>query len=233
MTLTELKAMQRELSQQKALLTSLIKAFPDMVFLKDAQGVYQACNPVFERFMGRSERDILGRTDAQLMSSHAAEHFARNDQQAMQAWQPLVFEETVTFAADGYQGQFETIKTPIRDPAGRATGVLGVSRDITDRKRAAQEMAELGELMELWQWALERALGVHGMIFGYFKGNRVFMNTVARPLADGRVVVHLPVRDKFDPTHEEHEDPKAPVGATPITLEEAQALVGDSLDTIA
>lgn len=100
-------------------------------------------------------------------------------------------------------------------------------------KRAAQEMAELGELMELWQWALERALGVHGMIFGYFKGNRVFMNTVARPLADGRVVVHLPVRDKFDPTHEEHEDPKAPVGATPITLEEAQALVGDSLDTIA
>ncbi|MFP5486401.1 MAG: PAS domain-containing protein, partial [Gammaproteobacteria bacterium] len=117
--LTELKKMQRELSQQKTLLTSLIKAFPDMVFLKDAQGVYQACNPVFERFMGLGERDILGRADADLLPREAAEQFARNDRHAMQAWQPLVFEETLTFAEDGYEGQFETIKTPIRDPQGR------------------------------------------------------------------------------------------------------------------
>ncbi|NUN62933.1 MAG: diguanylate cyclase, partial [Burkholderiaceae bacterium] len=156
--LTELKAMQRELSQQKALLTSLIKAFPDMVFLKDAQGVYQACNPVFERFMGRSERDILGRTDAELMSPEAAEHFARNDQHAMQAWQPLVFEETLAFAGDGYEGQFETIKTPIRDPQGRATGVLGVARDITDRKRAAQEIERLAFYDALTQLPNRRLL---------------------------------------------------------------------------
>ncbi len=156
--LTELKKMQRELSQQKALLTSLIQAFPDMVFLKDSQGVYQACNPVFERFLGRRESDILGRTDAQLMSSHAAEHFARNDQQTMQAWQPLVFEETLTFAEDGYEGQFETIKTPIRDPQGRATGVLGVARDITDRKRAAQEIERLAFYDALTQLPNRRLL---------------------------------------------------------------------------
>ncbi|MDY0107892.1 MAG: PAS domain-containing protein, partial [Giesbergeria sp.] len=156
--LTELKQMQRELSQQKALLTSLIKAFPDMVYLKDAQGVYQACNPVFERFLGRSERDILGRTDAELMSQHAAEHFARNDQHAMQAWQPLVFEETLAFAEDGYEGHFETIKTPIRDPQGRATGVLGVARDITDRKRAAQEIERLAFYDALTQLPNRRLL---------------------------------------------------------------------------
>ena len=156
--LTELKKMQRELSQQKTLLTSLIKAFPDMVFLKDAQGVYQACNPVFERFMGLSERDILGRTDADLLSPEAAEHFARNDRHAMQAWQPLVFEETLTFAEDGYEGQFETIKTPIRDPQGRATGVLGVAREITDRKRAAQEIERLAFYDALTQLPNRRLL---------------------------------------------------------------------------
>ena len=156
--LTELKKMQRELSQQKTLLTSLIKAFPDMVFLKDAQGVYQACNPVFERFMGLGERDILGRTDADLLSPEAAEHFGRNDQHAIQAWQPLVFEETLTFAEDGYEGQFETIKTPIRDPQGRATGVLGVSRDITDRKRAAQEIERLAFYDALTQLPNRRLL---------------------------------------------------------------------------
>ncbi|KLR57305.1 hypothetical protein [Diaphorobacter sp. J5-51] len=97
-------------------------------------------------------------------------------------------------------------------------------------KRAAQEMAEVGELMEMWQWALERALGVHGTIFGRHKGNLVFLDTVARPLADGRVVVHLPVRDKFDPPHDGHQDPQAPSGAVPITAEEAQALVGEPLE---
>jgi diguanylate cyclase (GGDEF)-like protein len=47
------------------------------------------------------------------------------------------------FADDGYEGRFETILTPIRDLAGKTTGLLGVARDITDRKRAAQEIERL------------------------------------------------------------------------------------------
>ncbi|MCZ2405610.1 MAG: EAL domain-containing protein [Burkholderiales bacterium] len=141
--LTELKNAQSELQRQKALLTSLLKAMPDMVYLKDTQGVYQACNPVFERFMGRSEREILGRTDAELLAPAAAAHFSRHDRHAMQAWQPLAVEDTLVFAEDGYEGQFETILSPIRDVQGRTTGVLGVSRDITDRKQAAQEIERL------------------------------------------------------------------------------------------
>ncbi len=138
--LTALKNAQAEALQQKALLSSLLKAMPDMVFLKNTQGVYQACNPVFERFMGRSEREILGRTDADLLLPAAAAHFSRCDRQALQAWQPLVIEDTLVFADDGYEGQFETILTPIRDVSGQATGVLGVARDITDRKRAERRI---------------------------------------------------------------------------------------------
>ncbi|HMZ86934.1 MAG TPA: PAS domain-containing protein, partial [Giesbergeria sp.] len=141
--LTALKNAQAEALQQKALLSSLLKAMPDMVFLKNTQGVYQACNPVFERFMGRSEREILGRTDADLLLPAAAAHFSRHDRQALQAWQPLVIEDTLVFADDGYEGRFETILTPIRDLAGNTTGLLGVARDITDRKRAAQEIERL------------------------------------------------------------------------------------------
>ena len=141
--LTALKNAQAEALQQKALLSSLLKAMPDMVFLKNTQGVYQACNPVFERFMGRSEREILGRTDADLLLPAAAAHFGRHDRQALQAWQPLVIEDTLVFADDGYEGRFETILTPIRDLAGNTTGLLGVARDITDRKRAAQEIERL------------------------------------------------------------------------------------------
>jgi len=141
--LTELKRIEEELAHQKAHLARVVNAMPDMVFLKDAQGVYLSVNPVFERFAGRPERQIVGCSDFDLVAQLEAERFRNYDLRAMQAWQPLVYEETLTFAEDGYQGQFETIKTPIRDLHGRVTGVLGVCRDITDRKRAEQEIERL------------------------------------------------------------------------------------------
>ncbi|MFN4119353.1 PAS domain-containing protein, partial [Acidovorax sp.] len=141
--MTELKRVEAELAEQKAHLARVVNAMPDMVFLKDVNGVYLSVNPVFERFAGRPERHIVGCNDYDLTSPAQADQFRKYDQRAMQAWQPLVYEETLTFAEDGYQGQFETIKTPIRDMNGRVTGVLGVCRDITDRKRAEQEIERL------------------------------------------------------------------------------------------
>ncbi|WP_298212523.1 EAL domain-containing protein [Acidovorax sp.] len=141
--LTALKRAEEELAQQKTQLARVVSAMPDLVFLKDAEGVYLSVNPVFERFAGRPERQIVGCNDYDLVGPAQADRFRKYDQRAMQAWQPLVYEETLTFAEDGYQGQFETIKTPIRDLHGRVTGVLGVCRDITDRKRAEQEIERL------------------------------------------------------------------------------------------
>ncbi|WP_345067235.1 PAS domain-containing protein, partial [Acidovorax lacteus] len=141
--LTGLKRIEQELEQQKARLASVVNAMPDMVFLKDVEGVYLAVNPVFERFAGRPESDIVGRRDEDLFGQEQAEQFRRYDHKAMAAWQPLAYEETLRFAEDGYEGLFETIKTPIRDLSGQVTGVLGVCRDITDRKRAEQEIERL------------------------------------------------------------------------------------------
>ena len=56
-------------------------------------------------------------------------------------------------------------------------------------KQAALDIEEVGELLEIWQWSLERALGVHGSVFGYYRGSRVFLKSVARPLDHGRVVL--------------------------------------------
>src|SRR6218665_1469258 len=131
------------LRESESRLARVVSAMPDMVFLKDADGVYLSVNPVFERFIGRPEHQIVGRNDFDLTTPAQARQFRQNDQRAMQTRQPLVYEETLTFAEDGYQGRFETIKTPIRDLHGRVTGVLGVCRDITERKRAAQEIERL------------------------------------------------------------------------------------------
>ena len=141
--MTPLKRIEVELELQKKRLGSVVSAMPDMVFLKDAEGAYLAVNPVFERFAGRPESELIGLTDYELRPYPEAERVRKYDLRAMQAWQPLVYEESLTFAQDGYQGQFETIKTPIRDARGEVTGVLGVCRDITGRKRAEQEIERL------------------------------------------------------------------------------------------
>ncbi|GKS99463.1 bifunctional diguanylate cyclase/phosphodiesterase [Acidovorax sp. SUPP3434] len=138
--LTEQKRMALELTQQRTRLASLVSAIPDVVFLKDANGCYLSCNPVFERFIGRRERDIIGLSDDDLLPAVEAQRVRQLDQRAMAAWQPLVYEETLTFQEDGYEGYFETIKTPIRDLHGHVTGLLGVCRDITDRKKAEQQI---------------------------------------------------------------------------------------------
>ena len=96
-------------------------------------------------------------------------------------------------------------------------------------KQAALDMGEVGELLEIWQWSLERALGVHGSVFGYYHGRRVFLNTIARSLNDGRVVLSLPVRDRQDSERSSGGDPVAPSFAVQITQEEAERLVGEPI----
>ena len=141
--ITEQKRLAQELRQQRAQLAGLVSAIPDLVSLKDAEGRYLSGNPIFERFIGRREREFTGLTDAELLPAVEALRIRALDQRAMAAGQPLVVEETLTFAQDGYSGHFETVKTPMRDARGRVTGVLSVCRDITDRRRAAQEIERL------------------------------------------------------------------------------------------
>lgn len=96
-------------------------------------------------------------------------------------------------------------------------------------KQAAQEMDEVGELLEIWQWSLEQALGVHGSVFGYYHGSRVFLNSVARPLEDGRVVLSIPVRDERDPKRNTETDPVVPPFADEISQAEAECLAGEPI----
>lgn len=139
---TERKTMELALEQNQTRLRALVNALPDMVFLKDAEGRYQYCNPVFEKFAGRGEAGIVGLTDEQLFSPEAAHHYRARDLELLKSRQPTIYEEDMVFA-DGHHGLFETIKTPIRDGEGQITGILGVARDITDRKRAEREIERL------------------------------------------------------------------------------------------
>jgi len=121
---------------------TLVATIPDLVWLKDMNGIYLSCNPTFERFFGAKESDIVGKTDYDFKDKDLADFFREHDRKAVLAGGPSINEEWLTFADNGYSGLFETIKTPMHNAEGSLIGVLGISRDISERKRAEDALRE-------------------------------------------------------------------------------------------
>lgn len=132
----------KQLEYEKAHLRTLVNTMPDLVWLKDLNGVYLTCNPLFEQLYGAKESEIIGRTDYDFTDRKIAEFFREHDLAAIAADMPLVNQEWLTFKANGYRGLFETVKTPMRDSGGTLIGVLGIARDITERQQREEALAE-------------------------------------------------------------------------------------------
>ena len=142
--------------RERAFLNSLYDAIPDLVWVKDMNGVYLSCNPMFSRFFGASEHDIVGRTDHDFVSKALADSFRANDRAAIEAGRPSINEEWITFATDGYHGLFETIKTPMRDHEGNPIGILGIARDITGRRRVEEALRKSEAELQAHRQLLQR-----------------------------------------------------------------------------
>ena len=131
-----------KLETERARLHTLVSTIPDIVWLKDLNGVYLYCNPKFELLYGNKAADIIGKTDYDFVSRELADFFRDNDRKALAHGGPRKNEEWLTFAADDYRGLFETTKTPMYDIRGELIGVLGVARDITVRKALEDELRQ-------------------------------------------------------------------------------------------
>lgn len=148
----EQKRAEEELVKSEASLRTLIQTIPDLIWLKNAAGVYLSCNSMFERFFGAREADILGKTDYDFVDRELADSFREHDRKAMAAGKPSSNEEWITFADDGHRALLDTTMTPMYDAAGNLIGVLGIGHDITERRslenqlRQAQKLEAIGTL---------------------------------------------------------------------------------------
>ncbi|MBI9101775.1 MAG: PAS domain-containing protein [Spirochaetales bacterium] len=176
---TTTRNIEAALSESELQNRTLINSIPDLIWLKDLNGVYLSCNPTFERFFGAKESEIRGKTDYDFVDKELADFFRKNDKIAMEADKPCINEELLTFAVDGYTGLFETIKTPVKNGKDKAIGILGIARDITEyrnaldllqeeqnRYRTAQEVGHVGNwefnISENKFWASEEAKRIYG-----------------------------------------------------------------------
>jgi two-component system, sensor histidine kinase and response regulator len=140
--ITAQKLAELALVKERGILRTLIDTLPDLVWLKDVDGVFLGCNSRFEDLFGASEPEILGKTDYDFVDRSLADSFRANDRKAMYADGPSVNEEEVVFASDGHRELLETTKVPMRDAHGKVIGVLGIGHDITARKQSEREIEQ-------------------------------------------------------------------------------------------
>ncbi|MEN6348122.1 MAG: PAS domain-containing protein, partial [Syntrophomonas sp.] len=138
---TESRKLRHELIAQRTFLKSLIDAIPDLIFYKDKDSVYLGCNNAFaHRFIGLDEEEIVGRTDLEVVrDKEMARRFRQQDREVMAARKTGMVEETIVLA-DGSNLAVETMKTPFYNEQGELVGLIGVSRDITKRKIAQDQL---------------------------------------------------------------------------------------------
>ena len=131
---------EKELETKSSLVETLVHNIPDLIWLKDKEGRYLKCNPMYEDYIGFKEEAILGKTDHDLIEKKLADSYSENELLVLGSKKATKEEEYVTFAAGGYQGWFEITKAPVYNKDGIIIGILGVGRNITELKSNIEEL---------------------------------------------------------------------------------------------
>ncbi|MCE9532440.1 MAG: PAS domain S-box protein [Planctomycetes bacterium] len=163
------------LDQERKLLRTFVDALPDVVFTKDTSGRYVICNPAAVALVGlEREEQMSGKTVFELFPHEIAQTSYEDDLYVM-AGSPIPNREENWIDRNGTSVWYLTIKVPMHDAAGKIVGLIGISRNITDRKRVEAERARLLAQLQL---QIER------MPLGYLISDREFRYTRWNPAAE-------------------------------------------------
>jgi diguanylate cyclase (GGDEF)-like protein/PAS domain S-box-containing protein len=134
--ITELKA-SRIVAKERVSLQALIDKVPDKLWVKDASSRFIIANKATaSEYAMPAAEDIIGKTDFDLYPHEVAQQFFEIEQKIIQSGQPTVDMDECIFDSSGDMRWLSTTKVPLLDEGEEAAGLLGISRDITDRKQA-------------------------------------------------------------------------------------------------
>lgn len=129
------------LMRDREFLYTLMEHLPDKIYFKDRESRFLGASRAVLSAAGyKDQAEIIGKTDADLFTEAHASQALADERRILATGRPLVgIEERETWS-DGHETWALTTKMPLRDPAGNVIGTFGLSRDITERKFAEQEL---------------------------------------------------------------------------------------------
>jgi diguanylate cyclase (GGDEF)-like protein/PAS domain S-box-containing protein len=130
------------LEQELFLFKTLMDTLPDSIYFKDKDSRFSWVNRhTLDKFGVPSLADVVGKTDFDIFTGEHAARAFRDEQEIIRTERPLVNVEEKETLADGRVRWVSTTKMPLRDAQGRVVGSFGMSRDITERKLAEEQLA--------------------------------------------------------------------------------------------
>jgi PAS domain S-box-containing protein len=147
---TKAKEAAEKLTRSHQLMEAVTEGTTDAIFAKDAEGRYLMINAVGAAFLGKTPPEVIGHTDVEFFEGETLERICNRDREIMRTGEFRTHENEST--AGDITRTYMTLKGPLRDAAGQIAGVVGYSRDISQRKRAEEALqqseAELRTLIE-------------------------------------------------------------------------------------
>lgn len=146
--LAEIEQLNARLQASEARLRALVEGTSDAVFIKDQAGRYLTINAAGARFLARTAESILGRTDADLYDETTTRARATAEQRLLKFGTVETCDETLRLAGETNPRQFHSVRGPLRDDTGAIVGTFGISRDVTERRRAEEQIRKLSRAVE-------------------------------------------------------------------------------------
>lgn len=143
---TERKKAEDTLAFERYLLAALMDSMPDNIYFKDRESRFIRINRALAHKFGLSDPlEAVGMTDFDFFTQEHADPAFRDEQEVIQTGKPVINKEEKETFPDGREYYMTTTRMPLRDKAGRIIGTFGISRDITDRVKAEQQLHEREE----------------------------------------------------------------------------------------
>ncbi len=155
---TEHRQAEEALDRERRLLRTVIDNVPDQIFVRDWAGRFVLSNRSDALAMGVSDPDtLLGKSDADFYPPELAARYQADNRQVMESGLPLINREEPSAAqAGGSPRWILTTKVPLRDGQGQVVGVVGIARDISERKQAEELLRQQSEQLRLLYEASQR-----------------------------------------------------------------------------
>jgi PAS domain S-box-containing protein len=131
------------LESERKMLRILIDNIPDFMYVKDVESRFVVANRLLASWMGvDSPEDLIGKNDFDLFPRELADGFYEDEQQVMRSGQPLFNREEITIDSKGNEMSILTTKVPLHNDKGEVTGIAGVGRNISERKKSEDALRE-------------------------------------------------------------------------------------------
>jgi len=145
---TEIQA-SRTLAAERISLQTLIDLVPDNLWVKDADSRFVVANVATAARLGKTSQDLIGKSDLELCPPETAQKYFADERRIIATGQPMIDREEYILGAEGAKTWIATTKVPMRDEAGEVVGLIGVSRDVSARRKADALRDGQTEILEM------------------------------------------------------------------------------------